>query len=193
MNVNWKKMLNLTTVVLGSALIPAANAGCGDVNWIQNQQWMAFRSIRPFSTMSTRAKEPDAPAGADIVGMWRFQFVAKDNAGIPDGTVIDTGLAQWHSDGTEFTNSGARKPATQNFCLGVWKKTGPSTYKLNHLALSYDDAGNPNGTANIHEDVTVDDSGDTFTGTFAIDVFDPAGNQVAKVTGVVMAQRFTVD
>jgi hypothetical protein len=66
-----------------------------------------------------------------------------------------------------------RKPATQNFCLGVWKKNGSSTYKLNHLALSYDDAGNPNGTANIHEDVTVDNSGDTFTGTFAIDVFDP--------------------
>jgi hypothetical protein len=47
------------------------------------------------------------------------------------------GFSQWHSDGTEILNS-SRPPATSNFCLGVWEKTGPFAYKLNHFALSSD-------------------------------------------------------
>jgi hypothetical protein len=75
------------------------------------------------------------------VGFWKIKFVSEGSSGIPDGTVIDNGLAQWHSDGTEIMNS-SRPPATGNFCLGVWQKSGPSSYKLNHFALAYDVSGN---------------------------------------------------
>jgi hypothetical protein len=90
------------------------------------------------------------PAGAAIVGFWKFTFVSQNNPGIPDGTVLEVGYAQWHSDGTEITNS-SRSPATGNFCLGVWKKTGPSSFKLNHFALSFDLSGKPVGGANIRK------------------------------------------
>jgi hypothetical protein len=57
-----------------------------------------------------------------IVGFWKVQFVAEGNADIPDGTPIDDGLAQWHSDGTAIMHAGLRPPMTGNFCLGVWQK-----------------------------------------------------------------------
>ena len=66
-----------------------------------------------------------------IIGLWSIEFFAGAN-------MIDFGYAQWHSDGTEIMNSGARAPATENFCLGVWSQTGPFSYHLNHFALSYD-------------------------------------------------------
>ncbi len=109
--------------------------------------------------------------------------------------MIDFGYAQWHSDGTEFMNSGGRAPATQNFCLGVWKKTGPSTYKLNHVALSYDlISGTLNGNVSIRELVTVDHSRNNFAGTFTIDVFPPGGSTpVAHLAGQITGQRITAD
>jgi hypothetical protein len=61
-----------------------------------------------------------ADKGSDdrIVGFWKVKFVAEGNPDIPDGTPIDDGLAQWHSDGAEIMNSGLRPPVTGNFCLG---------------------------------------------------------------------------
>jgi len=59
--------------------------------------------------------------------------------GIPDGTVLDNAFVQWHSDRTEIMNS-SRPPATSTFCLGVLRKSGPSSYELNHVALSSDAA-----------------------------------------------------
>src|SRR5260370_42318683 len=93
------------------------------------------------------------PSGASIVGLWKVTFTA-------GGTMVDWGYAQWHSDGTEIMNSGGRSPAAQNFCLGVWEETGPSSYKLNHVELSYDAATGPlNPIVTVREGVTVDHPG----------------------------------
>jgi hypothetical protein len=37
-------------------------------------------------------------------------------------TGIDWGFQQWHSDGTEITNSGGQLPATGNFSTGSGNK-----------------------------------------------------------------------
>jgi len=118
--------------------------------------------------------------------------VSKDTPGILDGTVIDAGFAQWHSDGTEILNS-SRPPATSNFCLGVWEKIGQFSYKLNHFALSSDLNGNMIGPANIREDVILDQTGNSYAGTLTIDQFDLSGNTLAHITGQVTATRITVD
>jgi hypothetical protein len=131
--------------------------------------------------------------------MWSFQFVSKGNTThnptIPDGAVLDFGYVQWHIDGTEIMNSGGRPPATENFCLGTWQKTGQNTYQLTHFALSYDAAsGNLNGKVVIQEQVTVSPGGTKYTGTFTIDVYDPkTGAPVDHVAGTVAATRLTVD
>jgi hypothetical protein len=53
------------------------------------------------------------------VGFWKATLVSEGSPGIPDGTVIDAGFAQWHSDGTEILNS-PRPAASSNFCLRIW-------------------------------------------------------------------------
>lgn len=159
-------------------------AGCGDtlakqpVSWnIQNYSGHSDGLFQRIAWTSTKSNA--------IVGMWAFKFLV-------GGQLIDFGYAQWHDDGTEFMNSGGRSPATQNFCLGVWEQTGPSRFHLNHFALSYNaGTGQIDARVNIKEDVTVDPSGATYSGTFSIDVYDPTGTTlvVHAASGQVTGQR----
>src|ERR1700730_6323287 len=90
-------------------------------------------------------------------------------------------------------NSG-RAPITGSFCMGVWKKTGRSTYKLNHFALSWDPTGTSLiGPGQLQEQVTLNQQRDSYTGTFTLTQFDPLGNTLALVTGNVTGTRITVD
>lgn len=127
-----------------------------------------------------------------IVGFWKAKFVAEGTPGIPDGTVIDSPLVQWHADGTEIMNS-SRPPATGNICLGVWQKSGPSSYELNHFALNFDSSGNFIGPGQIREDITLDQKADQYEGSFTLDLFDPVGNLLSHIAGRVTATRITVD
>ena len=118
-----------------------------------------------------------------IVGMWSFQMSA-------NGAQVDFGYQQWHSDGTELMNSGGRPPATENFCMGVWKQVGTNGYHLNHFALSYDSSGNLNAKVNIKEDVAINATGTSYSGPFTLDVYDPKTNALLQhVVGQVTAQR----
>jgi hypothetical protein len=176
--------------VLAATFAPIASAGCGD---IPGKPPASHRLQPPY--LMRAAYQParfvlaadGTPSGASIVGLWKVTFTA-------GGTMIDWGYAQWHSDGTEIMNSGGRAPATGNFCLGVWEKAGPSTYKLNHVALSYDAAsGALNGFVSIRELVTVDHTGNKYQGWFTIDVVDPNKNPVGHVEGDITGERITAD
>jgi len=80
-------------------------------------------------------------------------------------------------------NSG-RAPITGSFCMGVWKKTGRSTYKLNHFALSWDPTGaHLIGPTNIKEEVILDNDEDGYSGSFTIDQCDTDGHILAHVSG----------
>lgn len=129
-----------------------------------------------------------------IVGFWHVKFISKGSGAVaPDGAEIDAGYSQWHSDHNEIMNSGGRSPLTGDFCLGVWKQEGARTYKLNHFAAAYDANGmNLIGPANIHETVTVDHDGDSFTGTFTIDQYTEAGNLAVHLQGIIKGTRITV-
>jgi hypothetical protein len=191
-------MMALGVAALGAVLAPNASAGCADMPWktgpanSQRTSSTTPVSYRVASVSRPSGDNPE-PAGANIVGMWKFAFVSKNSPGTPDDILIDWGFTQWHSDGTEIINSAMRSPSTQNFCLGVWKKTGPSIYKLNHQALNFDAGGTLIGLAVISEEVTVDTKGDSYAGTFTINLFDTLGNNFARVAGEVTAIRITVD
>jgi len=130
-----------------------------------------------------------------VVGMWRFTFTSQGNTGaplfIPDGAVLDHGFAQWHSDGTEITNSN-RRPSTGSFCLGVWKRVGPSHYLLNHFALGFDD-GVTQSYSNIREDLTISDDGNSFSGTFSIAIYDLNGNAGPLIRGLLTGTRVKIN
>ena len=150
-----------------------------------------------FSSVASGGVEDMPNLGGDpIVGFWRVNLISEGNsesAGIPDGTVLDAGFSQWHSDGTEILNS-SRPPTIQSFCLGVWENVGPSKYKLNHFPLSWNPDGTELGPANIRETVTLNADHNSFTGTFSLGQYDTQGNLQAPglLYGNVQAKRITV-
>lgn len=198
MNVSTRNLLRLAAagcvvLALGAAFTPAALAGCGNTVGSAgsfNAELMASGRSGPGFAKDVPAPHP---SGSDIVGMWAVEFLAKGNpGGPPDGTPIDAGFSQWHSDGTEIMNS-SRPPATGNFCLGVWKKTGPVSYTLTHKVLNFDPNGTLIGPGTIHEDVTLNGRGDSFSGRFTIDLYDLSGNVIAHVAGEITGTRITPD
>ena len=109
----------------------------------------------PRSSVLTVADRED-DGDASIVGLWEFKL---------DGAPPDFGTQAWHSDGTEFMFSAGRNPATVDVCQGVWRRIGPRTYSLNHIAMGWD-LGYFGLRIHIHAVVTVDRGGDTYSGTY---------------------------
>jgi hypothetical protein len=186
--------------VLAFACLSAAsaNAACADLSKLGA---MLHRQSRQDSdSFQSGSLYRVADDAGSIVGMWHATFTAEGNElGPPDDTPIDNALVVWHSDGTEIMNS-ARPPQDGDFCMGVWKKTGKYTYKLNHIAwLANDTAnapsgiGNPTGPTQIIEEVTLSPDGKHYTGTFTLNAYDTSGNQVAHIVGVISATRITLN
>jgi hypothetical protein len=199
-----KAISRALTLTLGAGIVSAlfvsnAFAGCGDLSNLEGPFKFAeptaeVRSLAPQTAGKSAAQR--GPGGASIVGMWEFQFIAKGNAGhtpaIPDGVLVDFGFTQWHSDGTEIQNS-AGVPGG-GFCMGVWGQTGFLTFELNHFPIAFNPStGQVAAYIQIHQQNTLSPSGDSFTGTFTQDVYDPKGNHVDHVVGDIVATRVTVD
>jgi hypothetical protein len=185
--------------VLALAVMPHAVAECGGFrsslarpsSW--HPQYADARLLRMALVAPAGQDDPDT-GNPSMVGFWHVKFVSYGSAGIPNGTEVDAGYSQWHSDGTEIMNSGGRSPITGNFCLGVWKQTGTGTYKLNHFATAWDPTGTTLiGPANIREEVTLASDGNSFSGKFTIDQYDESGNNLAHVQGKITATRITMD
>src|SRR5262245_29582675 len=165
----------LAVVAFGTVFAPAARGSCASFGEKDGAVWRLPSSGKPGGVVRLLvASEPDAP----IVGFWRVDFTAA-GADAP----FDSALVQWHSDGTEIMNS-SRDPRTQSYCMGVWKRTGPFTYTLKHLAMSWDGAGNPVGPAVLLEDVVLSNHGATFTGTFTITQYEMDGTTVVPPTPI---------
>lgn len=129
---------------------------------------------------------PDARFNeVSMVGLWKVAFVSS-------GQIVDQAFDAWHGDGTE-TLVDTPPPSSGNVCIGVWAQTGILTYKLNHPSWTFDNNGNLNGTAVIKETVTLDANGNSFSGSFTVDVFDLNGKTLQHTAGTVTGQRITVD
>lgn len=136
-----------------------------------------------------------------IVGLWQFQL---------SGFVVDWGTQAWHADGTELIFSVGQNPETGDVCQGVWRKVGPRTYTLNHVAMGWAAPGaDPTQGSeflrvHIHMVVMLDPGGQKFTGTYAASVYmesagnpfdeDPNSNRpIASGTGAITANRVNPD
>jgi hypothetical protein len=180
--------------ILAAGFAAPANAQCVRLPTASLYEQQSSPGGPHAPTFSLAAYDEPAPVADQdpIVGMWKIKMVSKGTAGTPDGTVIDVGYSQWHSDGTEIINS-SRAPSTSSFCLGVWEKTGASTYRLNHFMISWNPDGTLQGPGNLHETVTLSANHQSFTGTFTIDQYDKGGRRQAHVTGTVTGTRITVN
>jgi hypothetical protein len=166
-------------------------------------------SARPISPAmqaillkANQQKAAPRPAGAtqdampSIVGFWHSIFLLDPNGGYytAGANVFDEGFEQWHSDGTEAYNDIA-PPVTGNVCLGVWTQTGPLTYQLKHPTWFFDMASNTTlvGVGTFIEQVTLDPSGNSYTGTTTFDVLDLNGNSLFHLVTAIVAERIVAD
>jgi len=139
-------------MMLGTSFAPRVQAQCVSIPSSNTKSLRAPSFDGVGQLINASFSEPGSEQER-IVGYWKAQFLSQGNSGIPDGTMVDAPLVQWHGDGTELMNS-TRDPTTQSFCMGVWHKTGKSTYQLNHFALSWDGNHNFVGPGQIQESIT---------------------------------------
>ncbi len=126
---------------------------------------------------------------ASLVGFWKVRFSS-------GGQVVFDAFDQWYSDGNEILNDGG-SPGVPNgtggVCLGVYKKTGPRTYKSTHPYWIFDGNGNRAGTGVIRETIIVDRSGNRYSGSFSNLRYDLDDNLVGRMDGTLAARRITPD
>ena len=192
---SWKIVPALSALVLAAMVAPAAHAGCGLYSPVPHATSWQPQIASPRLVLAALINDEAAtPHGPSMVGTWKEHWISEGSDGIKDGTEVDAGYAQWHSDGTEINVSGMRAPLTGDVCLGVWIKTGACTYQMNHFGISYDSTGvNLVGPARIQQWLTLDSKGDATSGKFTIDQWDEAGNLLAHVQGNVTGTRVTME
>jgi hypothetical protein len=171
-------------VALVVMLQSSAQASC-----VAGGRKVGLASSKLSLKVQNQASKEKGDNSEGIVGLWHTTFFS-------GGTVWDEAFEQWHSDGTEVALDNAVPPLLGNVCLGVYKQSGPRTYKLRHLAWNWDPSGAPlAGSFLLLMTVTVDPHGNTFTGTFVTDSFDTFGTVIPDLhaEGTVSAERITVD
>jgi hypothetical protein len=176
-------------------VIPNALAQCGLPKIAKPANWS---SSHPGGARFVRAafQNDDNDGEPSIVGMWHVIFTAQTLNGAPVNMVIDNAIAVWHKDGTEIMNS-SRPAQDGNFCLGVWDRTGKSKYYLNHIPWAGNDPtnpggiGNPQGGAQLTEQVTLAPDGNSYSGRFTLTAYTTNGQPTVTFTGMLTATRIT--
>jgi hypothetical protein len=181
MTNNLRGLFVSAVALAAASTATAAFAGCGSAP-IQPASYQVGSTDAQL--IRTQSVTPANLGAQGIVGLWSVSFVA-------GGQQIDWGYTEWHSDGTEITNSGGHSPASGNFCLGVWRQSGPNTYHLKHFPLAYDPAtGQLAAKIILTEDVTVDRTGANYSGPFTLDIYDPTGVTLLQhVAGTTTGHR----
>ena len=81
----------------------------------------------------------DIESHPDIVGLWFTVFKIGD-------FVWNRGFQQYHAGKTELSVDSSVPPVLGNVCIGVWKMSGPRTFKLRHVTWNWNPDGSPAGT-----------------------------------------------
>ena len=193
---NWKIVPALSALALATMFAPYAHAGCGLYSPVPHAASWQPQIASPRLVLAALAIDDEAatPSEPSMVGTWKEHWISEGSEGIKDGTEVDAGYAQWHSDGTEINLSGLRAPLTGDVCLGEWIKTGARSYQMNHFGIAYDPTGvNLVGPARIQQWLTIDPKGDSTSGKFTIDQWDEAGNLLAHLQGNITGTRVTME
>jgi hypothetical protein len=203
--------LAVTLTLLGLTAAGQAYAGCGDTPVpVKGHSSGAFVPTvyrpGPASAAFTTVGYEWFDSGA-IIGLWEFEFHLKGaQNGVPDKTLFDWGLATWHEDGTEIQFSAGRPPVAGDVCMGAWRQVGRREFKLHHIGLGLtppDATGTFVGPAIINATVTVDPSGDSYTGPYSITIypgspnngteFNESGTPLETFAGTITAKRVTAE
>ena len=137
----------------------------------------------PFTVESDAVS--DASVNPSIVGLWHTHFIVGNQT-------IQEAFQIWNAGGTEVHNPNV-DPRGGTVCLGAWRQDSRQTFRLTHRVWNHDTDGNFLGTIRLTEVVGLGDRGDTYSGSFTLDFYDPSGSFQFSVTGDVVAERISPD
>jgi len=133
-----------------------------------------------------------------VVGMWHAVMRLGNG-----GPIYDEILEHFHADGTELLVSNSLPPALGNICIGVWKRTGPRTYKLKHMTWNWAPdvnegfgvPGTHSGHFELELTLRLDPGGKTYRGTWSAKNYDLSGEHIAEldVEGTIRGTRISVE
>lgn len=173
--------------ILIAAFATAATAQCGAsftalaeaAAAIQTRsQTLAAKTVTGVNDRLT-----DNDGRRSIVGLWHIRFMIGMDT-------IQEAFQIWNEGGTEAHNPKV-DPRGGSICLGAWEPGQHHSYRLTHRVWNYDSNGTFLGTIHLGETVTVAHGGDTHSGTFQLDFYDPNGVLQMSVPGDVVAERVT--
>src|SRR3979490_1548520 len=177
--LNFVKFATCMVLVVG--LSASASASCGDSLSAMAAAAASLQAqSRPIQQNSQSAGDN---SGKSIVGLWHTQFIVGDQA-LQDAYQI------WNVGGTEVHNANV-DPRGGFVCLGAWKRAPHGVFKLVHRALQCDTNGTFLGTIHLSETLTLGNGGNTHSGSFTIDFYDPSGN--FQFAGSVKGERISVE
>lgn len=143
---------------------------------------------QPAGNIKARSEEQKTA----LAGSWLC-----DNTSL-SGDVIKT-LQAFTEDGRAFvTGQGDTVPPVLSPQFGSWEHREGRTFDITVLSIAYDPQGPPPagtlvGTAKIRETVTLDRSGNKFSGRFKFVLSDPAGNVLYTNDGTFHGSRIKVE
>jgi hypothetical protein len=194
------KLFAATLALIAFTAAAQVNAACAG-NPLDNGVPLEAATGGDFVLAQYRPVAPDTawvPVGdfkhdESIVGLWKFRL---------SGFITDFGTQAFHQGGTETMFSAGVNPATGDVCQGVWRKVGPSTYTLNHIAMAWTAPGAQYGVLiRIHMTIRVAASGDSFSGAYKAalfsttpqDPFDESVGAFASGSGTLSGTRVKPD
>lgn len=192
--------LTVSLGLIGLAAAAQANAGCTDSVLRQlaptnssSPDFLIPAVYRPGASDASLLPVSHSDDDRSIVGLWEFKL---------SGFLTDFGTQSFHAGGTETMFSAGVDPATGDVCQGVWRKVGPSTYTLNHIAMAWTAPGAEYGVlVRIHMLLRLAPSGNSFTGTYNVslfaetpqDPFDESAGPFATGSGTETGSRVKPD
>lgn len=151
-----------------------------------------------FANPTTDARASSSGNDHSVVGMWHAVLRLGNN-----GPVYDEIFEHFHADGTELLVSNSLPPALGNICIGVWKRTGPRTYKLKHMTWNWAPdvnegfgvPGTHSGHFELELTLRLDPGGKTYRGTWSAKNYDLSGEHIAEldVEGTIRGTRISVE
>lgn len=148
------------------------------------------------SRAAAQQATPVAVDGPSLVGLW---IVTVSFPG--DQPLVLPNLVTYHADGTMLLTPPVRMPPMLpgtgaevvyfSSGQGVWAPNPDGSTALRFAFLVSDENGNLAGINNAIATILLDPGGNSYTGTFALDIADAAGNVTSSSGGTLQGKRIT--
>jgi hypothetical protein len=142
----------------------------------------------PGSGLTARAQSVNAGSPNGLEGTWRVQLTVSD---CQTGQVLRTfpAVFAFATGGTLSVTTAGQLPALSTTGLGIWRHTKGHSYSAESESFIFSSAGAWMQTNRLTRVIEVNNDGDEFTDTVALQIFDTNGNQIVTGCGTSAGSR----